>query len=175
MSFKIYNRTNTKHTFGAHTPCAMTLSLTRRGFIQLSKAAVQFLGIASGDGVVLLEDEQFNDFYIGRGDANRGAFCLTKVGSSARLGFACSDIAEILGKAAIAAPDWRWMVCTLFPAPEGKLGIDLKHAKFPHRYSGDTAAAVAAIKAKNAAKAAQVAETTPATKKRGRPAKKGQE
>ena len=46
MSFKIYNRTNTKHTVGAHNPGAMTLSLTSRGFIQLAKATVQFLGIA---------------------------------------------------------------------------------------------------------------------------------
>lgn len=155
---KIYDRKNTQHRVQGKAPGAMTISLTRTGFLQISKAAVSYLGISAGDGLVVLEDEQFGDFYIGRGDANRSAFVLTKVGSTARLAFACSDIAEMLGKAAIAAPDWRWMVCTLFPAPEGRLGIDLRHARFPHRGHGDTTAAVAALKAK----------------KRGRPAKEEQ-
>lgn len=81
-------------------------------------------------------------------------------------------IVVLVALCVLAAALWWWMGTQ---GLEGKLGIDLKHAKFTHRYSGDTAAAVAAIKAKNAAKAPQVAETTPAPKKRGRPAKKGQE
>ena len=132
MSYKIYNRSNTQHQLNSvHTSGYMTLAVTRAGNIQISKAAVNYLGISAGDGVVLLEDEEFGDFYLGRGDVHRSAFCLVKTGKSPRLSFACSDIAEILGKAAIAPPDWRWMVLVLFPAQDGKLGIDLKHPRFP--------------------------------------------
>ena len=97
MSYKIYNRRNTQHRLNSvHTSGYMTLAVTRAGNIQISKAAVQYLGISAGDGVVLLEDEDFGDFYIGRGDVTHSAFCLVKSGKTERLSFACSDIAEIL-------------------------------------------------------------------------------
>lgn len=153
MSYKIYNRRNTQHRLNSvHTSGYMTLAVTRAGNIQISKAAVQYLGISAGDGVVLLEDEDFGDFYIGRGDVTHSAFCLVKSGKTERLSFACSDIAEILGKAAIAPLDWRWMVLLLFPAPDGKLGIDLKHPRFPKRPGGDTTAAREAKKRGRTAK-----------------------
>lgn len=167
MSYKIYNRNNTSHETRGHLAGQMTCSLTRFGFVQLSKAAVERLGLKDGDGVVLMQDEDYDDFYFGRGDVHRGAFTLTQVGKSARLGFTCSGITDILAKEAIAPQDWRWMVLSLFVAPEGKLGIDLKHPRYPHRPAGDLTAAHAARKAK----AQEAAEIITAAKKRGRPSK----
>ena len=78
MSYKIYNRRNTQHRLNSvHTSGYMTLAVTRAGNIQISKAAVQYLGISAGDGVVLLEDEDFGDFYIGRGDVTHSALFLS--------------------------------------------------------------------------------------------------
>ena len=168
MSYKIFNRNNTSHETRAKLAGQMTCSLTRFGFVQLSKAAVERLGLKDGDGVVLMQDEDYDDYYFGRGDVHRGAFTLTQVGKSARLGFTCSGITDILAKGAIAPQDWRWMVLQLFPAPEGKLGIDLKHPRYPKHPAGDLTAAHAARKAK-----AEAAAAPEPAKKRGRPAKEG--
>ncbi|MBR4131604.1 MAG: hypothetical protein IKT99_01380, partial [Oscillospiraceae bacterium] len=74
MSFRIYNRTNTQHVtlHGAHR--RLTVILTRTGYIQLSTPALEYLGLKAGDGIVLLQDERFDDYYFGRGDVTRGAF-----------------------------------------------------------------------------------------------------
>lgn len=180
MSYKIFNRNNTPHRSLGHCHRRMTMVLTHTGSIQLSSFACEMLGVKDGDGVVLLQDDQFDDFYLGRGDVTRGAFVLRQQGKSGRIFFQCSGVSEILGKAAIAPQDWHWMRLELFAAHDGMLGIDVKHATYPRRpKDNDTTAAREALAAKYAAQRAAETEApapepapAPApAKKRGRPRK----
>lgn len=161
MKFKVHNKNNCPT--GPNYRCyPLSILVHCGGTAQLSSSTVKLMGLIAGDGVEIIEDEEFGDLYLRRKSVKNGGFILRSNGKRQSLSFTNITAARIIFDAA-GAQGLTELVCDCFPyhydgTGEDWIGIDIRHARAYKR----------------GAKKASEATAAPAPKKRGRPAKKDQ-
>lgn len=103
MKLKVYNQQNSKNSITGKP----TVRIHRpSGIMSFSKAACQLIGVASGDKIVIVQDEdEPADFFIHKTNHPDG-FTLRAKADNAGASFNCSKIAALLtpGLTAVAYP-----------------------------------------------------------------------